>query len=143
MSRTLPSNTDDVLDSRDIDARIAELQADRDRLAQDLEDAQADPEITGGVDPRDFHPDEADDEELTALQELREQGQGYSDWKYGVTLVRDSYFEEYAKQLAEEMGLISGDESWPLTCIDWERATRELQQDYTSVEYDGVTYWFR
>ena len=26
---------------------------------------------------------------------------------------------------------------------DWERATRELQMDYTEVDFDGVTYWIR
>lgn len=27
--------------------------------------------------------------------------------------------------------------------VDWERAARELQMDYTPVEFDGVTYWVR
>ena len=32
---------------------------------------------------------------------------------------------------------------WPLYCIDWEYAARELKHDYTSVDFDGVTYWVR
>ena len=32
---------------------------------------------------------------------------------------------------------------WPYSCIDWEQAAEELQQDYMSVEFDGVTYWMR
>lgn len=27
--------------------------------------------------------------------------------------------------------------------IDWKRAAEALQSDYTSVEFDGVTYWVR
>lgn len=62
---------------------------------------------------------------------------------YGATLVRDSYFEDYARELAEDCGLIQRDAHWPNDCIDWERAARELQMDYTSVEFDGVEYWVR
>lgn len=32
---------------------------------------------------------------------------------------------------------------WPFTCIDWDKAAQELQMDYTSVEFDGITYWVR
>ena len=27
--------------------------------------------------------------------------------------------------------------------IDWDQAARELRMDYASVEYDGVTHWYR
>jgi hypothetical protein len=33
--------------------------------------------------------------------------------------------------------------SWPLTCIDWERAARELAYDYSSVSFDGTDYYIR
>ncbi len=35
--------------------------------------------------------------------------------------------EDYAQQLAEDTGMITGTESWPLTCIDWAQAWRELE----------------
>jgi hypothetical protein len=63
--------------------------------------------------------------------------------KYGAALVRESYFEDYARELAEDVGAISGREEWPLTCIDWERAARELQMDYTAIEVAGFTYFVR
>ena len=65
------------------------------------------------------------------------------DYLYGETLIRDSYFEEYAKELADDIGAIPDDLGWPLTCIDWGQAARELQYDYTALEWDGVTYWGR
>jgi len=86
---------------------------------------------------------ENDSVELAALKALAEEASGTPDWKYGDILIRDSYFREYAKQLAEDCGMVDANASWPNTCIDWERAARELQYDYTSVDFDGVTYWVR
>ena len=57
--------------------------------------------------------------------------------------IRDSYFQTYAQELADECCEMPKDIKWPYTCIDWEKAARELQMDYTSVEFDGITYWVR
>lgn len=108
----------DVMDSRDIIERIAELEALETR-------------------------DEDEAYELYALKRLEEEASGFGDWEYGGTLIRDSYFEAYARELAEDIGAISGEEGWPLGCIDWERAADQLRQDYTSIEFNGVTYWVR
>jgi len=75
------------------------------------------------------------------LQALEAEAEGYSDWRHGAQLIADSYFEKYAQELAEELGQVS--DSWPFSCIDWEKAADELKQDYTSVDFDGVTYWVR
>lgn len=37
---------------------------------------------------------------------------------------------DYAENLAEELGAIPEDSAWPLNCIDWEQAARELPMDY-------------
>ena len=62
---------------------------------------------------------------------------------WGSTLIREDYFEEYAQEFAEDIGAISSGAGWPLYCIDWERAARELAMDYSHVELDGVTYLAR
>jgi hypothetical protein len=94
---------------------------------------------------------EDEDEKDTAselselLDDLRGNGgnhQWQGDW-YPVTLIRDSYFTEYAQEFADDIGATDGRNAWPYTCIDWESAARELRMDYTSVDYDGVTYWYR
>jgi hypothetical protein len=120
MSRSVEiDNSQDVIDSRDVIARIEELEEMEER-------------------------EEEETEELEALRALAEEAEGYaSDWRYGETLIRDSYFQEYAQELAEDIGAINRDASWPNTCIDWEQAARELQMDYTSVDFAGVTYWIR
>lgn len=118
-------NADDVIDSRDVIARIEELESRTEN--------PDDPEV------------EAEEfAELMALRKLAEQCEGYAaDWQHGETLIRDSYFKRYAMELADDIGAINKDASWPNTCIDWDQAARELQMDYTSVDFDGVTYWIR
>lgn len=118
------SNHDDVIDSREVIERLAEL--------AELTTA----EIVG----RDLRDEMAEER---ALKALAEQGEGVEDWQYGATLIRDSYFVEYAQELADDLGMIPEGGSWPAYCIDWTWAARELQMDYTPVEFDGVTYWVR
>lgn len=128
---TTPSKFDDIIDSRDIIERIKELEVERDDY---------DPSVGGSW--QDTHQDDA--EELAILIALQDEASGYSpDWTYGSTLVRDSYFETYAQELADDLGLTRDNESWPYTCVDWERATAELRQDYTCISFDGVDYWIR
>lgn len=123
MANTI-SNMDDVIDSRDVIERIEELQTI-------LEDT-----------PDDFGEDEGD--ELRVLLALQDEASGYClDWTYGAQLIRDSYFEDYAQELAEDCGDFDNAARWPYNCIDWEQAARELQMDYTAVDFDGVTYWVR
>ena len=92
-------------------------------------------------DPRHLMYDEAT--EYKALKELEEQAEGYSVWKYGAQLIRESYFTDYAQQLAEDIGAVSADATWPNNCIDWDQAARELEVDYTRVDFDGVDFLFR
>lgn len=91
----------DTIDSRDIIERVDELEnmVEFDRL------------------------DEEDAEELAKLKEFAAEVEDYcSDWVYGEILVRDSYFEEYARDLAEGLGTIPKGLGWPACHIDWEAA---------------------
>ena len=69
-----------------------------------------------------------------------EQWRGY--W-YPVTLIADYYFEQYARELAEDCGLTDKPSGWPYYCIDWEYAARELKNDYSSTDVGHLTYWYR
>ena len=148
-TRTI-SNSDDIVDSRQVMERIEELQSEKDThndaLAAELE-ADKDPEYDETTGARIIPPtweeeNPEDAAELASLLELAEDGENAtSDWNYGATLIRDSHFKTYAQDFAEEIGAINKDASWPNTCIDWDEAAEELQQDYSSVEWDGVTFW--
>lgn len=154
------SNNDDVIDSRDVIARISELESDLQTAHEAaIEEATADADAVAndGNEPAEMpttdfeewlkvQADNYNDDatELATLRALAADASDYSpDWTYGATLIRDSYFETYAQELAEDIGAINHDAQWPNTCIDWEQAARELQQDYTAIEWDGVTYWVR
>jgi multidrug efflux pump subunit AcrA (membrane-fusion protein) len=86
---------------------------------------------------------ESEATELKALKALADEADGCGDWAYGESLIADSYFETYAREFANDIGAMPNDAQWPCTCIDWAQAASELQQDYASVEFDGVTYWIR
>lgn len=119
----------DVLDSRDVIERIEELEG--------MEAAIEDLVAGSGL-------DDDEREELKDLREFAEEASGYAeDWLHGETIIADSYFTEYAQQLADDIGAIDWNASWPLTYIDWERATDALKQDYTEVTLRGVDFWIR
>ncbi len=132
MNATTPDLTADIIDVRDIIARVEELQ---DALGG--EDYHTDSELNDA---------QNDLNALTAiLEELKDLG-GDEQWEghwYPVTLIRDSHFRTYAEELADDIDAVPKNAQWPLNCIDWEQAARELQWDYSAVDIDGVTYWYR
>ncbi len=149
MTRNAPTNSDDVIDSLDVIARIEELE-ELETAISDAREAlgnadEADREAAQAeLDKAESAMDDADREELRILRALASEAEGYaSDWEYGETLIRDSYFRTYAMDLAEDIGAVPKDVAWPCSCIDWDQAASELQQDYTAVDFDGVTYWIR
>ena len=119
------SNTDDMIDSRDIIARIADLESpyDAENGLDNISDGERD--------------------ELLALKTLAEEAENVCEWEDGETLVHDNYFTKYAEQYAYDIGALNGEPHWPLNRIDWEAAASDLRQDYSSVDFDGVTFWVR
>ena len=121
--------TADIIDVRDIIARVEELET----IAQD-------PDVLMG---------EELGQELDALEatlaDLAGNGgdeQWRGDW-YPLTLIRESHFKDYAQELAEDIGAVNPNASWPNNCIDWGMAAHDLRMDYTSTDIGGVTYYFR
>ena len=130
------SNSEDMIDVRDVIARVEELEDELPASAHE-------------VMPGTFEELAACQAELNTLRTLLEDlcGNGgdeqwRGDW-YPIGLIRDSYFTEYAEELADDIGLVPSGSDWPARCIDWEQAAAELQMDYSSAEFEGVTYWYR
>ena len=119
------SNTDDIIDSRDVIARIEELEAEYDAEAfeENLDDDER--------------------EELLSLKTLAEEAENCCSWEDGATLISENYFTRYAEQYAEDIGAVGTENQWPLQHIDWEAAASDLQSDYSSVDFDGITFWVR
>ena len=157
------TNSANVIDGRDVSDRIEYLESERESLESAVIEAQealseaesawiAGDEPEACFDATEFN--EAVEEASQALKEWDESEEAeelkklkalYDDISRDSTLIRDSHFEDYARQLADDLGMTNRKDrdSWPYTCIDWAAAAEELQQDYTSVDFDGVTYYAR
>ncbi len=141
MLTTTFDNTDDVIDSRDVIARIEELENEQAELLQQLSDG----EITE-ADMIAFDEDKGN--ELDTLRELAAEAESSPDWIHGETLIRASYFVQYITDLIDDCydlpkELTSG--QWPYRhiTIDFEAAAKEAEQDYMSVDFGGVEYLIR
>lgn len=135
----------DYVSGSDVVARIEDLKDDRDLWVLDkmLGDEDAPIELVTYWEGRwaDEFPDEA--AELKELQEFHEEATGYSGDGDDYTAIADSYFEEYAQQLAEDIGAIKSDAGWPLMHIDWEAAANALKVDYTEVTLRSTEFQIR
>jgi hypothetical protein len=140
----------DIIDIRDVIKRFEELESEREEITDRLEDEDTTAEEKAAItEELETWDSEEDGEELKTLRGVLDDLKGYGgdeqwrgDW-YPLSLIADSHFEDYAQELAEELGCVKADAQWPNNCIDWERAARELQGDYSSVTVEGSDYWYR
>ena len=112
---------DNYLDSRNIQDRIDELES------MTVEEMNEDSDLQ---------------KELEIWNELKKETEEYG-WVDGIFFFHEDEDENYAQQFAEDIGAIPSDAPWPVYCIDWEHATREFLMDYTTVDIDGQTYYYR
>lgn len=113
----------EIFDSRDVIARIAELQEDT--------------ELTN-----------SEEDELFNLLNLQNECQDSPDWQYGETIIKHSYFLEYIKDLINECyqvpkELDSGEWPWRHFNLDYQAAADEAEQDYYEFYIKGETYLIR
>ena len=65
-----------------------------------------------------------------------------SEFDFGVTLIPEDDFTDYVEDLLKGCGYISDDfPSW--IEIDWEATAENVKQDYSELEYEGETYFYR
>ena len=156
--RNAPTNSDDVIDSRDVIARIEELQDERDGLAEAVEEADTaaddcdadDADLVARLTAAHAEAkqeltewDEGNAEELRTLTALQNEAEGYApDWLHGATLIRHDYFTEYAEGFVKDVCDLPKDIPFYIV-IDWEATAKNIKMDYTSVDFDGVEYWVR
>jgi hypothetical protein len=118
----------DIIDVRDIIARVEELETEM---------PENDNDVRNWVDLDEYT-------KLTEiLDDLKGEGgdeQWRGDW-YPVTLVCEDHFTEYAEQLVCECHDLSKLPNF--VHIDWEATAREVKVDYSEVSVDGFTYFYR
>lgn len=108
---------EDVIDSRDIIERIEELESNEDL-------------------------DESEQEELAMLKSVAEDGEGYSDWEHGETLINTNYWVEYCMQLVEDIGDLPRDFPSYIE-IDWDRTAANLSHDYSRIDVGSSEFYIR
>jgi hypothetical protein len=80
----------------------------------------------------------------TILDELKGSGgdeQWRGDW-YPITLIADSYFVDYCEELVSDIGDMPREIPSYIE-IDWEATANNIKVDYSEIEIDGDTYYFR
>jgi len=136
-------NMQDVIDSRGIIARIEELESERDTAKEYCEENGILSQVMED-NTEQFLTDEFSEDnyrELATLKALAEECADYSsDWEYGEQLIRRSYFKDYMDQMVEDCYTLPEDmPHWMTITLDYDA----LEQDYSSVDYDGVEYLIR
>ena len=120
--------TADVIDVRDIIARVEAIESEGD----DTFLADTDPETLGEV--RTLR---------MILDDLEGNGgdeQFRGEW-YPVTLIADHYFTAYAREMLEDCGVIPADLP-AYVHIDWQRTARDIAVDYSTVTIQGREYLY-
>ena len=143
----------DIIDVRDIIGRVETLEDEL--LAAFNEQQVIEGDDTETDDPLDsafrewckvtVHEDAAEYLALCAiLDDLCGNG-GDEQWRgewFPVTLISEDYFTEYAKELVQNIGDLPRDIPSYLE-IDWDATAENIKVDYSTVEIDGDTYYYR
>ena len=137
------------LDTRDLQEQIDNLELEIEELNEDLEDLEKDLGMCGSKNELLTTQDEIESAK-ESLQDLRDElqplldlkAEDIPDWDYGATLIPESDWEEYVEDLVKDCGYISNDVPWWIV-IDWAATADNVAADYSTVDYDGDTYYYR
>lgn len=156
--------TADIIDIRDVTARFEELESEREDLENAYEEAttdlnlaaQGDGDTTGELETKsagastalnDWNNSE-EGAEFKTLGDLLDSLKGYGgdeqwrgDW-YPITLIARSYFVDYCRDLVSDIGDMPR-EIPSYIAIDWTETARNLEVDYSTVDFAGNEFLYR
>lgn len=144
-----------ILDSRDLQERIEELQGLKDAVdeAQSHVDELENVPEADRTETWESDMDEARKKRITAeddfgnsdreeLDELIALSDEVSEWSSGAQLIPEEDFEDYCQELCKDIGDVP--DTFPsYIVIDWEATAQNLKIDYAECEYQGTTYLYR
>jgi DNA repair exonuclease SbcCD ATPase subunit len=110
---------------------------DAQRAVDDAKEALDDAQTELADAESNFTQDER--QELAELEELESE---VSEWRWGATLIPESDFTDYCRELLVDCGDLPSDLP-SYVVIDWEATADNLRADYSEGEYNGTTYLFR
>ena len=135
------------IDMEEITDRVDELRGERADLQTAIDDAESEEDTADAREALLDWDTSGEALELAELEGLLEELRGaggdhkwQDDW-YPRELIDVDDFEEYAEELATDAYDIP--DTWPHRCIDWEKAARELSQDYSMISFRGSDYYWR
>lgn len=80
---------------------------------------------------------------LISLLRFRDEAQECTrEWIYGAQFVLEDEFTEYARQIAEETGMVDLNSNMS-NYIDWAAFANDLKMDYSEFTFEGYTYLTR
>ena len=158
---------DTTIDSRDIISRHEELQDELNSLVESLEEAESEFRFISNSDESslveyqdaennvalaqnalDEFNQSFDKDELDTLTQVIAEGEDSSDWSHGETLIHETYFSDYIKDIINDCYEMpkefeSGSWPWNHITLDYEAAAEELKADYNEISIDGNVYYIR
>jgi hypothetical protein len=147
-----------TFDSRDIEAKLAELldekaellacveEAEKALLFAEINDASDTGDLTEKVSSakenlRAWEEDEDCGGSMVSLVKLREDVNS-SEWSDGVLFIHASYWVKYVEEMLKDIGEMPS--SIPSYIeIDWDATAENVRADYSAVDFDGGTYYYR
>jgi len=118
-------NSMDYIDSRDILERIEDLESMKEDWGEEWDES-------------------SESDELKNLLSIRDECEGYGDWKYGETLIRRSEWVDYCQEFCIDVGYVSSELPGLIeNNIDWKGVADDMEQDYMTIDFDGVEYLMR
>ena len=86
---------------------------------------------------------EDDEERIKEIEDLIEEV-GEDNFDMGVTFIRENYWVEYCEELAYDCGYLHKNDDNPLHYyIDWQGWADAVEMDYSQIDFDGDTYYWR
>lgn len=152
------------LDTRDLQEQIDNLESEIESVEEYIEEAEEEleeftqelrevEEEIGIPQPNTIEIDEIQtkiQDYKEQLQDLRDElqplldlkAEGIPEWDDGATLIPADKWEEYVEDLVKDCGYIPNDVPWWIV-IDWAATADNVAADYSTVDYDGYTYYYR
>jgi len=132
----------DVIDTRDLNDDLEELQNELDRMVELKEELVATEDPDEGMELQEEYDDlflNWDGDTFAKLIEMRDE---IPEWEDGNVLVADHYWVDYVMEMLADIGDLPAE--IPSYIVIDEKATAEnIQVDYSYIEYEGTDYWFR
>jgi hypothetical protein len=137
MQTTEFQNNQDTYSIDDLRERFDELEAMHDAI---IEEHGLDPaDDKGAVVTALADWDAEYGEEFTTLQTIIDEADRYNV----ETLISEDHFEDYCQDIIEDCYDLRGIPEFVKNCIDWEGVAAAMAQDYSTIDVDGVTYYYQ